>query len=125
MDVRDKKRMPDADRAEFVVPETLAREIARSVADLDQDRHASGADSVNLFLHEAGDGGGIVALFKFQESAPECPYGAAGECGEVVNSRKAKLVNEVQQLDVAILELEAVFRRHGVGDFLMLDGQGT
>jgi hypothetical protein len=31
----------------------------------------------------------------------------------VIDSRNAKLMHEVQELDVAVLEFKSVFRRHG------------
>jgi hypothetical protein len=39
--------------------------------------------------------------------------GAAGEHGQVVDVRKAKLVHEVQQFKVAVCDFEAISCRHG------------
>ncbi|HZL27799.1 MAG TPA: hypothetical protein VFC39_14835 [Acidobacteriaceae bacterium] len=92
--------MADADLGKFVVPELPLREFSRGISVLDQDWDALGTDRVNLFLHEAGDGGEIATCLKFEKPAPERSHGSPGECGQVINGRDTKLVHRVQQLDV-------------------------
>src|ERR1019366_3527249 len=47
------------------------------------------------------------------EPAPEGAHGPAGESGQVINGRNAKLKHIVQKLDVTVLEFKSVFRGHG------------
>src|SRR5438132_10986508 len=105
--------MADADLGKLMVPEPPLGESPRSVPVLDQDGHGLGANRVNLFLHEAGDRGEIMACLKFQKPAPERSYGSAREYGQVIDGRDTKLVHRVQQFDVTILEFKSVFRGHG------------
>src|ERR1039457_5654422 len=104
--------MPDADLGEFVMPEPPRREILRGVTVLDENRSGLGAYSVNLLLHEPGNGREIATFLQFVEPSPKRPNGASRESGQVIDSRDTKLVHKVQELDVAVLEFKSVFRRH-------------
>src|SRR5438552_4828644 len=112
MDVSDKKRMPDTDVGEFVVAEPLSRQVPRGITVLDQNGNATGADGVNLFLHETRNGDEIAALPKREESTPKGADGASRKRREVIDRRKPKLEDVIEQFDVAVLEFKPIFRWH-------------
>src|SRR5580698_1617564 len=97
------------------MPEPLFCEVPRYVSMFDENRNTGGADRIDVLLHEARDRCKVAALFKLQESCPQCADGPPGKRREVVDRRDAKLVHGMQKLDVAVLEFKTVFCGHGVG----------
>jgi hypothetical protein len=115
VDVRDKQRMPDAEIGKLAMAEPRIAHIDESVALLDQDLDALAAEGIHLLLHETRDRCQIPPPLQFEQPVPEGANGASAERRKMIDCRESKLNNIMQQFDIAVLELEAIFCGH-VGD---------